>query len=232
MPLLMRGFDLAGYALHSGVRDVEGVFTKRSAIGEPILAYKALDSQLGMSDAFHMAPVSTGKGDRPPENRIMRSLLGWPFAQTAGLALATTGLAKAFSAIGPARALDTPDPLTGIPFRQLLLLVGLAELLIAFFCLFTDKRRFSLLAVAWLSTNFLVYRLGLWFIGWHHPCACMGSLAGALHLSDQAADNIMKGVLAYLLIGSYLLLAWQWRQSRPSAGDDARSRNAQNAISA
>ena len=143
MPLLMRGFDLAGYALHSGVRDVEGVFTKRSATGEPILACKALDSQLGMSDAFHMAPVSTGKGDRPPENRIMRSLLGWPFAQTAGLALATTGLAKAFSAIGPARALDTPDPLTGIPFRQLLLLVGLAELLIAFFCLFTDKRRFS-----------------------------------------------------------------------------------------
>jgi hypothetical protein len=144
----------------------------------------------------------------------MKLQLDRPFGYAAGLALATTGLAKAVSAIGPARALDTIDPLICIPFRQLLLLVGLAELLIAFFCLFTNKRRFSLLAVAWISTNFLVYRLGLWFIGWHHPCACMGSLAGALHLSDKGADNIMKGVLAYLLIGSYLLLVLQWRGAR------------------
>ena len=144
------------------------------------------------------------------------------FIRSAGLLLATTGLAKAFSAIGAVRVLDTADPLIGIPFRQLLLLVGLAELLITFFCLFTDKQRLSLLAVAWISTNFLVYRLGLWLIGWHHPCACMGSLAGVLHLPDQAADNIMKGVLAFLLIGSYLLLLAQWRQARLNARDGAR----------
>ena len=154
------------------------------------------------------------------------------FVRLAGVVLGTTGLAKAFSAIGPARALDVGDPLIGIPFRQLLLLVGLVELFIAFFCLFTERRRFGLLAVAWISTNFLVYRLDLWFIGWQHPCHCMGELAGALHLSDQAADNIMKGVLAFLLVGSYLLLFGQWRQSRPHAGDGARSPNAQNAISA
>jgi hypothetical protein len=35
-----------------------------------------------------------------------------------------------------------------------------------------------------------------------------------LHLSPHAADNIMKGVLAYLLIGSYLLLVLQWRAAR------------------
>jgi hypothetical protein len=139
------------------------------------------------------------------------------FLKVAGGTLLLTGLAKAFSATGAARALDAPDPLIGIPFRQLLLLVGLAELLIAFFCLLTEKRRFSLQAVAWISTNFLVYRLGLWLLGWHHPCACMGRLAGVLHLSDQAADNIMKGVLAFLLIGSYLLLLAQWWQARPDA---------------
>jgi hypothetical protein len=106
------------------------------------------------------------------------------------------------------------DPLVGLPFRQLFLLVGLAELLIAFFCMLTDRRKLSVWLVAWISTNFLVYRLGLWFLGWHHPCACMGSLAGMLHLSDQAADNIMKGVLAYLLIGSYGILLWQRRAAR------------------
>lgn len=145
---------------------------------------------------------------------IMKLAFERLFLFTAGLALAATAFGKAFSAIGPARALDALDPLVGMPFRELLLLVGLVELLIAFFCLFTDKRRLSLLAVAWISTNFLVYRLGMWFIGWHRPCGCMGSLTDLLHISPRLADNIMKGVLAYLLIGSYALLFAQWRQRR------------------
>lgn len=142
-----------------------------------------------------------------------RSTLEW-FAHSVGVLLVTTGLAKAWSAIGPARALDVADPIIGIPFRHLLLAVGLLELFIAFFCLFTDKRQLSLLAVAWLSTNFVVYRLGLWWMGWHRPCGCMGNLTDLLHISPRAADNMMKVVLAYLLIGSYGLLLWQWRQRR------------------
>ena len=128
------------------------------------------------------------------------------FLSVAGGALALTGLAKAFSAMGPARALDVPDPLIGLPFRQLMLGVGLLELFIAFFCLFTERRRFSVLAVGWISTNFLVYRLGLWLIGWHRPCGCMGNLTDLLHISPRTADNIMKGVLAFLLVGSYAIL--------------------------
>jgi hypothetical protein len=136
------------------------------------------------------------------------------FLKSAGWALALTALGKAVSAIGSARALDVADPLIGIPFRQLLLLVGLGEFLIGFSCLFTDRRRLSLLAVAWIATGFLLYRLGLWLVGWHHPCQCMGAFAGMLHLSDHAADNIMKGVLAYLLVGSYGILLWEWRRGR------------------
>jgi hypothetical protein len=146
--------------------------------------------------------------------RLAGSRVQRPFAVTAGMVFAAVGVAKAFSAIGAARALDVADPLIGIPFRQLLLFVGLLELLIAFFCLFTDRRRLSLLAVGWMSTNFLVYRLGLWFIGWHKPCGCMGSLSDMLHLSPRVADNIMKGVLGYLLVGSYLLLFLQWHTAR------------------
>ena len=125
-----------------------------------------------------------------------------------------TGLGKTFSAIGSARALDIADPLVGIPFRQLLLLVGLLELFIAFFCLFTEQRRLSVLMVGWIATNFLVYRLGLWFIGWHRPCGCMGNLTDLLHISPRLADNIMKVVLAYLLVGSYGILFWQRRREK------------------
>ena len=141
------------------------------------------------------------------------------FLKAGGGILALTGLAKAFSAIGPARVLELSDPLIGLPFRQILLFVGLVELLVAFSCLFTDKRELSVFAIAWLSTNFLVYRLGLWSIGWHRPCSCLGTLTDLLHFSPGAADKMMQGVLAYLLVGSYGMLFWRWRFQYTHRGD-------------
>jgi len=136
------------------------------------------------------------------------------FLPATGAALVVTGLAKVFSATGPSRALDLAGPLLGIPFRHLLLLVGLLELGIAFFCLFTDRLKLSLVAVAWLSINFLVYRLGLWSIGWHKPCGCLCNLTDLLHISPTVADNLMKGLLAFLLFGSYSLLLSLWWHNR------------------
>jgi len=72
-------------------------------------------------------------------------------------------LAKARNAIGPARALDVADPIIGVAFRHLLLAVGLLELCIAFFCLFTDKRQFSLLAVVSLGMSFAGYSYSVRF---------------------------------------------------------------------
>ena len=54
-----------------------------------------------------------------------RMCLRSPFLQFAEILICLGGMAKAFSAIGPARALGVPDPLIGIPLGQLMLLVGL-----------------------------------------------------------------------------------------------------------
>jgi hypothetical protein len=51
-------------------------------------------------------------------------------------------------------------------------------------------------------------------MNWHRPCNCLGNLTDALHISPQTADNIMKLLLAYLLIGSYGLMFWRWKQGR------------------
>jgi hypothetical protein len=136
------------------------------------------------------------------------------FLMSAGAVLGATGLAKLFTASGPTRILDAPEPVFGITFRQLLLLVGLGELLIAYFCVFTDRQRLGLLAVAWISTNFVLYRLAIWFSGWQGPCHCMGSLTDVLHIPPGAANNIMMGVLACLLLGSYAILFRQWKRGR------------------
>jgi hypothetical protein len=120
-----------------------------------------------------------------------------------------------WSSSGAARALILPDPILGLPFGDLMLLVGASEFLVALLCFSRRVRQTLKIAfVAWMATGFLVYRLGLWCIGWDHPCGCMGSLAGSLHLSDTAADHIMKGVLAYLLVGSFACLIKSWRAKR------------------
>jgi hypothetical protein len=50
--------------------------------------------------------------------------------------------------------------------------------------------------------------------GLEEPCNCLGNLTDPLHISPQLADNIMKVVLSYPLIGSYRLLFWEWHARR------------------
>jgi hypothetical protein len=139
------------------------------------------------------------------------------FMLSAGSILAVTGIAKVWSALGSSKVLAVADPITGLKFGHLMLAVGVAETLIALVCFFSKRQTLPLALVAWLTTNFVVYRLGLWWMGWHRPCNCLGNLTDALHISPQVADNIMKGILAYLLVGSYALLFREWRQQPPAS---------------
>ncbi len=142
----------------------------------------------------------------------------------AGAILAITGIAKVWSGLGNSKFLAVVDPIVGITFGHMMLAVGLAEIVIALVCFSSKRQTLALGLVAWMSTNFVVYRLGLWWMDWHRPCNCLGNLTDALHLSPQTADNIMKVVLAYLLIGSYGLLLWRWRMNhRPKMPDVVRA---------
>ena len=137
----------------------------------------------------------------------------YTFKYSAGAILVVTGVAKIWSRFGSAKALALIDPITGFTFRQLMWAVATAEIVVTLACFFSRRQNLALGLVALLATDFLVYRVGLWWIGWHRPCNCLGSLTDALHISPQAADNIMKVVLAYLLIGSYgLLIRNFWRK--------------------
>lgn len=110
--------------------------------------------------------------------------------------------------------LQRDDPLFGISFRHLLLLAGLVELVIALLCVFKSKLKSNVLLIAWLSTSLLAYRITLWAMNWRLPCHCLGNLTDVLNISPQVADNIMKGVLAYLVISSYAMLLLLWCQRK------------------
>ncbi len=139
------------------------------------------------------------------------------FIISAGVVLSMTGIAKIWSGLGQARILVVPDPLIGIEFGHLLFLVGAAEVVIALACFFSKRQLLSIASVAWLATSFVVYRLGLLWMGWQRPCSCLGNLTDALNISPQKADTAMKIILVYLLIGSYGILFHQWWKNRKLA---------------
>jgi hypothetical protein len=130
----------------------------------------------------------------------------------AGVILALTGGAKLWSACGHVNLLTVVDPVVGIQFKYLMLAVGAAELAVAASCLLTRAHRLAGALVAWIATGFSIYRLGLWWIGWKKPCGCLGNLTDTLHISPHTADILINMLLAYLLIGSYGLLLWEWKR--------------------
>ena len=157
--------------------------------------------------------VTTAKQMTLLEGHTNNAFSNW-FVLTAGAVLAITGIAKVLSGLGNSKFLAVIDPIIGIKFGQLMLVVGVTEIVIALICFFNKRQTWALVLVAWISTSFVLYRLGLWLMDWHRPCSCLGNLTDALHIPPQTADTAMKIILAYLLLGSYASLFWLWRQKR------------------
>jgi len=140
------------------------------------------------------------------------------FNYLSGGLLLITAIAKLIGSLGRSHILSLNDPIFIIPFRWVFCLVGITELAVVYVCFFNKRPVFRAGLVALLSTNFALYRLGLWLIGWHRPCSCLGNLTDALQIPPQTADTAMKIILAYLLLGSYATLFWLWLEHRKAEG--------------
>jgi len=125
-----------------------------------------------------------------------------------------TAMAKVIASGSAAEVLHTLDPVFGVSFNNLILAAGILEFIIACMCIFGNRMTIRAGLLAILSTNLLFYRFGLYVVGYHRPCICMGTFTASLHISEHTADAIMKVFLAYMFIGSYAILFWHWRQKR------------------
>lgn len=134
------------------------------------------------------------------------------FIYSSGILFLLTGGAKLISGSGTARILNDLDPVFLISFRHILYVTAVVELCVAAICLFSKNRKLQAGLIAILATNFVLYRFGLYWLGYRGgACPCLGNLTDALHIPPQTADTVMKIVLAYLLIGSYATLFWLWK---------------------
>jgi hypothetical protein len=133
-----------------------------------------------------------------------------PFIHSAGGILLAAALIRFFIATGHLSVLALPDPMLGISLRSALLIVGGIELAFALICLFGKNVRLQIGFLAWLSTCFVLFWLGLFWMHCHLQGTCLGSLNDPLNLSRGAIGYIMRFLPACLLLGSYAALFQLW----------------------
>lgn len=136
------------------------------------------------------------------------------FICSAGGILLAASLIRFAIASGSSQALALPDPMIGISLRYAILVVGGLELVVALICLFGKRTGLQLGWLAWLATNYAIYRVGLLAMHYHPQATCIGSFTDPLHLSDGITGLIMGFMPFYLLAGSYAAMAWFWLEGR------------------
>lgn len=127
------------------------------------------------------------------------------FLYSSALVLIVTGLAKFFSASGDVKLLHTPDPLLHFNYGILVPAVAAYELAVAAVLLLSRCEKLKFLSLLWLSLNFMLYRLGYWFVGLPlEHCKCLGNLTDTLGLNPKLVQAALQVLVLYLFAGSAL----------------------------
>jgi hypothetical protein len=120
-------------------------------------------------------------------------------AYFAGVVLAFVGTAEIISSFGSSESLDIKDPIFGLGFRWLMGATAIIHLTLSFLILFTKRKLLGLGLTIWIVGNFLVYRIGLWTMGWMHSS---GFNFDGIGISLKATDVITVWIALFLLAAS------------------------------
>jgi hypothetical protein len=135
--------------------------------------------------------------------------------RSSAVVLALAGVFKLASAFGGSKILNEPDPLLGLRTGTLLCALGFSEIVISGFLFGRGRIVPKLILLAGLSTNFLIYHLGLWWTGAPKPCPCLGSLGGWAHLSTTQTELLTRALVGCLIATSYGPLLWLACRPKP-----------------
>lgn len=128
-------------------------------------------------------------------NRLLDTLLRF-----CGFLVALFGAAKLLSVLSGVKLLQTTDPVLGLQLGNLLLLIGVIEVVLGGYCLLADSISYRACAILGFSLAVAAYRVARSFVGESQYCSCLGSVADWIGLSDRFADYISVSVL-FVCIG-------------------------------
>jgi hypothetical protein len=101
-------------------------------------------------------------------------------------------------------------------------MIGLIELGVVAMIVRSRSVETRLILIAALATNFLLYRVGLWWMGVGKPCSCFGNAAAWTHIAPSTLERLATMGLVWLLATSYLpllLLLPRWRSSAKQSSE-------------
>lgn len=134
--------------------------------------------------------------------------------------LAVFGLALLFALSEPLRVLQAPDALLGASSRLLLVLVGALHLVVSG-CVFATRSVITqAILLLWLGLNCMIYRVGLIWMGVAGPPPLIEALGLKYGFRSEALDAFWKGFIAYLIIGSALVLFSEWRRAKRERAEE------------
>jgi hypothetical protein len=128
------------------------------------------------------------------------------FLVSVAILLCITGIAKLTSATGHTPILNKPDGIFFISNRNLLISVGVIELIVAGILGFSKSSWLKISVLASLCLCFVLYRAGRFYLGIQDECACLGVISAAVHLSKAQAQSLSTRALIYMLLGTTVLL--------------------------
>jgi hypothetical protein len=114
------------------------------------------------------------------------------FFERISLHLVVTALAKLYGLTYGEQVLQQPDPLFGVKNSVVMLLVSVAELWVVYLVLSATQSVTKLAALAWISSNFLAYRFGLYMVGFKGWCSCLGTLTKQLPVSPERRPRAVQ----------------------------------------
>jgi hypothetical protein len=147
-----------------------------------------------------------------------------PFIFFSGGILLVAALTRFLIAAGPMQALGLPDPLAFIPLRYSTLIVGLAELAVAWVCLFGRRLGVQIAWLVWLGTSYLVFWVAVSAMGIHPQATAIGAVTDPLRWDHGTTGLLTKALPWVLALGSYAaaLAFWLSREGRGMRLAEAR----------
>jgi hypothetical protein len=149
---------------------------------------------------------------------MTRNALRTIFVRSTAVFLVLTAFAKLYSVTGSVRILTATDPLLHLANRELMIGAGLLELGIAVYLLVGRTVAAQMHLIFWLSANFVLYRFGIHWIG-YHACPCLGTLGAKLPFSQDTINQILHGMVWYWFLGSVAFLWPVWNLDSSPVAD-------------
>ena len=115
--------------------------------------------------------------------------------------LLLTGTMKIASSVGKAKILLYYDPIFGIQNKHLMIAVAVCELSLACYLLLGRQVLAKHAMISVLAINFLLYHIGLIWMGAKTPCPCLGNPISWWPWVARNEHILTWAIVLYLLFG-------------------------------